>query len=155
MSIVELKAGDLAPDFSLPSDSGATVKLSDLRGKRIVLYFYPKDDTTGCTTQACGFRDVYTTIEEKNAVVLGVSPDSAQSHVRFRTKYNLPFTLLADEEHAVSVAYGVWQEKTNYGKTYMGIVRSHFVIDENGKIVDAQVKVSPTDSVARAVEALS
>ena len=154
MSIVELKAGDLAPDFSLPSDSGATVKLSDLRGKRVVLYFYPKDDTPGCTTQSCGFRDVYTTIEEKNAVVLGVSPDSAQSHVRFKTKYSLPFVLLADEQHAVSEAYGVWQEKTNYGKTYMGIVRSHFVIDENGTIVDAQVKVSPTDSVARAVEAL-
>jgi peroxiredoxin Q/BCP len=154
MSTEELKAGDVAPDFSLPSDSGTTVKLSDLRGKRVVLYFYPKDDTPGCTTQSCGFRDVYTAIEEKNAVVLGVSPDSAQSHVRFRTKYNLPFTLLADEEHSVADAYGVWQEKTNYGKTYMGIVRSHFVINENGTIVDAQVKVSPTDSVEKAVAAL-
>jgi peroxiredoxin Q/BCP len=154
MSIVELKVGDQAPDFTLPSDSGSDVTLSALRGKRVVLYFYPKDDTPGCTTQSCGFRDVYPTIEEKNAVVLGVSPDSARSHVKFKTKYNLPFILLADEQHAVAEAYGVWQEKTNYGKTYFGIVRSHFVIDETGAIVDAQVKVSPTDSVAKAVAAL-
>jgi peroxiredoxin Q/BCP len=149
-----LKAGDVAPDFALPSDTGEQVKLSDFRGKRVVLYFYPKDDTSGCTTQSCGFRDNYAAIEEKNAVVLGVSPDGVKSHQKFKTKYDLPFTLLVDADHAVAEAYGVWGEKSNYGKTYMGIIRSHFVIDEAGKIADAQVKVSPTDSVERAMAAL-
>jgi peroxiredoxin Q/BCP len=149
-----LQVGDLAPDFSLTSDTGATVRLSDLRGKRVVLYFYPKDDTSGCTTQACGFRDAYPVIEEKNAVVLGVSPDGVKSHQKFKTKYNLPFTLLVDEEHHVAEAYGVWQQKSMYGKTYMGIVRSHFVIDEQGRLADVQVKVSPTDSVEKALQAL-
>jgi peroxiredoxin Q/BCP len=120
----------------------------------VVLYFYPKDDTSGCTTQACGFRDNYPVIEEKNAVVLGVSPDGVTSHQQFKTKYDLPFTLLVDEDHAIAEAYGAWGERSNYGKTYMGIIRSHFVIDEQGKIADAQVKVSPTDSVERALAAL-
>ena len=149
-----LKTGDAAPDFTTTTDEGKTVKLSDYQGKRVVLYFYPKDDTPGCTTQACGFRDHYVEIEEKNAVVLGVSPDNAQSHQKFKTKFNLPFTLLVDEDHAIAEAYGVWGEKTNYGKTYMGIIRSHFVIDEEGRIADAQVKVSPTESVERALAAL-
>lgn len=149
-----LKIGDLAPDFSLISDSGETVRLSDLRGQRVVLYFYPKDDTSGCTTQACGFRDAYPVIEEKNAVVLGVSPDGVMSHQKFKTKHNLPFTLLVDEDHSAAEAYGVWQEKSMYGKKYMGIVRSHFVIDEQGRLADVQVKVSPADSVARALAAL-
>jgi peroxiredoxin Q/BCP len=149
-----IQVGDPAPDFSLLSDNGDTVRLTDLRGKRIVLYFYPKDDTSGCTTQACGFRDAYPTIEEKNAVVLGVSPDGAKSHQKFKTKYNLPFTLLVDEDHSVAEAYGVWQEKSMYGKKYMGIVRSQFVIDEEGRLVDVQVKVSPTDSVEMALAAL-
>ncbi len=153
MSIL-LQVGDLAPDFSLPSDSGAPVQLSDLRGKRIVLYFYPKDDTSGCTTQACGFRDAYPTIEEKNAVVLGISPDDEMSHRKFKTKYDLPFTLLVDADHAVAEAYGVWGEKSMYGKKYMGITRSHFVIDEQGRLVDVQVKVSPADSVAKALAVL-
>ena len=113
-----------------------------------------KDDTSGCTTQACGFRDNYIQIEEKNAVVLGVSPDGVKSHQKFKTKYNLPFILLADENHVVAEAYGVWQEKSMYGKKYWGVVRSHFVIDEQGRIADAQVKVSPTESVERAVQAL-
>lgn len=146
--------GEMAPDFELASDSGTNVKLSALRGKRVVLYFYPKDDTPGCTTQACGFRDNYVQIEEKNALVLGISPDSAKSHTKFRTKFNLPFTLLADTEHTVAEAYGVWVEKSMYGKKYMGVERSHFVIDETSKIVDAQVKVKPEDSVARALATL-
>jgi peroxiredoxin Q/BCP len=150
----ELKIGDMAPDFALTSDNGATVQLSDLRGKRVVLYFYPKDDTSGCTTQACGFRDNYPLIEERNAVVLGVSPDGVKSHRKFKTKYDLPFTLLVDEDHAVAEAYGAWGEKSMYGNTYMGIIRSHFVIDETGRIADAQVKVSPTDSVEKALAAL-
>ena len=150
----ELSVGQPAPDFTAVTDTGETVKLSDYRGKRVVLYFYPKDDTSGCTTQACGFRDNYPVIEEKNAVVLGVSPDGVQSHQKFKTKYELPFTLLVDEDHAIADAYGVWGEKSMYGKSYMGIVRSHFIIDEEGKIADTQYKVSPTDSVARAVDAL-
>lgn len=147
----ELQVGDVAPDFELPSDTGESVRLSDFRGKRVVLYFYPKDDTSGCTAQACGFRDAYPDIVEKNGVVLGVSPDGVKSHQKFKTKYNLPFILLADEEHAVAELYGVWQEKSMYGKKYMGIVRSHFVIDESGHISDAQVKVKPEESVDRAI----
>ena len=150
----ELKNGDMAPEFELPTDSGATLKLSDLRGKRVVLYFYPKDDTSGCTTQACGFRDAYPQIEERNAVVLGVSPDGVKSHQAFKTKFDLPFVLLADEKHQVAEAYGVWVEKSMYGKQYMGISRSHFVIDEQGRIVDAQAKISPTDSVELALAAI-
>jgi len=155
MADIELKAGDPAPDFTTVTDTGATVKLSDFRGKRVVLYFYPKDDTPGCTTQSCGFRDAYPVIEEKNAVVLGVSPDGVTSHQNFKTKFDLPFTLLVDEDHAISEAYGVWSEKSNYGKKYMGVERSHFIIDEQGNIADAQVKVSPTESVERALAALS
>jgi peroxiredoxin Q/BCP len=150
-----LNVGDLAPDFSLLSDTGETVRLSDLRGRRVVLYFYPKDDTSGCTTQACGFRDAYPQIEEKNAIVLGISPDGVKSHQKFRTKHNLPFTLLVDDEHSAAEAYGVWQEKSMYGKKYMGIVRSHFVIDEQGRLADVQIKVSPTDSVAKALAVLA
>lgn len=154
MSPNPLNVGDLAPDFELTTDSGASVKLSDFRGRRVVLYFYPKDDTSGCTTQACGFRDAYPVIEEQNAVVLGVSPDGVKSHQKFKTKYDLPFTLLVDEDHAVAEAYGAWGEKSMYGKKYMGVIRSHFVIDKQGRIADAQVKVSPTDSVARALATL-
>lgn len=146
--------GDAAPEFEALSDTGEQVRLADFRGKRVVLYFYPKDDTPGCTTQSCGFRDAYPQIEEKNAVVLGVSPDGVKSHQKFKTKYNLPFTLIVDEDHSIAEAYGVWAEKSMYGKTYMGIERSHFVIDEQGNIADAQVKVSPQDSVERALAAL-
>lgn len=149
-----LQVGDTAPDFTLSSDAGVPVTLSDLRGKRVVLYFYPKDDTPGCTAQACGFRDNFLAIEEKNATVLGISADSVKSHQKFRTKYNLPFTLLADEEHAVCEAYGVWQEKSMLGRKYMGIVRSHFVVDEAGRLVDVQVPVKPEQSVQSALAAL-
>ena len=154
MSEVQLAIGDTAPDFELPSETGEKAKLSDLRGKRVVLFFYPKDNTSGCTTQACGFRDNYPVIEEKNAVVLGVSPDNEKSHQKFKTKYDLPFTLLVDTDHAVAEAYGVWGEKSMYGKKYMGIIRSHFIIDEAGRIADEQVKVSPGESVERAMTAL-
>ena len=149
-----LQAGAAAPEFTAVTDSGATLRLSELRGKRVVLYFYPKDDTPGCTTQACGFRDNHPVIEEKNAVVLGVSPDGVKSHQKFKTKFDLPFTLVVDEDHAIAEAYGVWVEKSMYGKQYMGVERSHFVIDEHGVIVDAQVKVKPDDSVAKALAAL-
>jgi peroxiredoxin Q/BCP len=153
-TVSDLNVGAMAPEFTAVTDSGETVSLRDFRGKRVVLYFYPKDDTPGCTTQACGFRDNYPVIEEKNAVVLGVSPDSAKSHTRFKTKFNLPFTLLVDEDHAIAEAYGVWVEKSMYGKKYLGIERSHFVIDEEGRIVEAKVKIKPEESVASALAAL-
>lgn len=149
-----LSVGASAPDFTATTDTGATVSLADFRGRKIILYFYPKDDTSGCTTQACGFRDSYPLIEEKNAVVIGVSPDGVRSHQKFKTKYDLPFTLLVDEDHAIAEAYGVWGEKSMMGKTYMGVIRSHFVIDEQGRIAQAEYKVSPADSVKGAVAAL-
>jgi peroxiredoxin Q/BCP len=152
--MAELQMGDPAPDFETVTDEGKTVKLSDYRGKRVVLYFYPKDDTPGCTTQACSFRDHYLEIEEKNAVVLGVSPDGQQSHQKFKTKYNLPFTLLVDEDHAIAESYDVWREKSNYGKTYMGVVRSHFVIDETGKIVSVHYNVKADASLPEALAVL-
>jgi len=133
--------GDLAPDFTLPSDDGSTVTLSDLRGSRVILYFYPKDDTSGCTAQACEFRDSLPRIEEKGARVLGVSPDPVRSHQKFKSKYDLNFPLLADEEHQVAEAYGVWKEKSMYGRTYLGIERSTFLIDEEGRIARAWRKV--------------
>ncbi len=154
MSPVQLQVGDVAPDFELSSDSGKKVKLSDFRGKRVVLYFYPKDDTPGCTTQACGFRDAYPQIKEQNAVVIGISPDDEKSHVEFKTKYNLPFVLLADPDHTVAEMYGVWGEKSMYGKKYLGVIRSHFVIGQDGKLVDVQAQVSPKDSVERALDVL-
>jgi peroxiredoxin Q/BCP len=147
-----LKIGDLAPDFELLSDNDVKVKLSSFRGKRVILYFYPKDDTPGCTTQACGFRDVYLDIEERNAVVLGVSPDDAESHKKFKTKYNLPFTLLVDEDHRVAEAYGVWGPKVSGGMTRTGILRSHFVISERGILDDIQIKVNAADSVVLALK---
>ena len=154
MAIQKLQVGDMAPEFELVTDHGNKVRLSDFRGQRVILYFYPKDDTSGCTRQACGFRDAYATIEQKNGVVLGVSPDGVGSHEKFKSKYNLPFTLLVDEDHALAEAYGVWGEKSMYGRKYMGIIRSHFVIDEEGRLADVQVKISPKNSVKRALKAL-
>jgi peroxiredoxin Q/BCP len=150
-----LNIGDPAPDFAALTDAGATLRLSDYRGKRVVLYFYPADDTPGCTKQACGFRDSYPLIEEKNAVVLGVSPDDSKSHQRFRTKFDLPFTLLVDQDHQIAEQYGAWGEKSMYGKTTMGILRSHFVIDESGRIVALHYKVNAEASVAEALSALA
>ncbi len=146
-----LSIGDEAPNFALPSDSGKTIKLSDYRGKRVILYFYPKDFTSGCTTQACGFRDNIGRIEEGNAVVLGVSPDDVGSHRKFRVQYHLPFPLLADTDHRIARMYGVWRD----GLPFPGVIRSHFVIDENGKLADIHVNVKPEDSVERAVKAVS
>ena len=138
-----VEEGKPAPDFELPTETGERVRLSDFRGRPVVLYFYPKDDTTGCTTQACGIRDAYGEFERAGAVVLGVSPDDEASHVRFKEKYSLPFTLLADTDHAVAEQYGAWGEKTNYGKTYMGIIRSTYVIGADGTVVKAMPKVKP------------
>ena len=154
MATTELKIGDIAPDFELTSDAGNKVKLSDFRGKRVILYFYPKDDTPGCTTQACGFRDAYPEIAEKNAVVIGISPDSVSSHQKFKTKYNLPFILLADENRKVADAYGVWGQKSMMGRKSMGVLRSHFVIDEQGRLADVHVKISPADSVKQALKVI-
>ena len=152
--MAELKPGDHAPDFEAQNDAGEAVRLSDFRGRRVVLYFYPKDNTTGCTAQACAFRDSYPVIEDQNAVVLGVSPDSAKSHQNFRSKYDLPFPLIMDPDHKVAEAYDVWREKSMYGRKYMGMLRSHFVIDEQGKIVDARYNVKATDSARLSLTAL-
>ncbi len=130
-----VEEGTPAPEFELVSDAGETVSLSSLRGRPVVLYFYPKDDTPGCTAQACGIRDAWGDFERAGALVLGVSPDDETSHVEFKEKYGLPFTLLADPEHEVAERYGAWGEKKNYGKTYMGIIRSTFVIDADGTVV--------------------
>jgi peroxiredoxin Q/BCP len=152
--MAELKAGDVAPDFETVDDEGRKVKLSDFRGKKVVLYFYPKDDTPGCTTQACGFRDSYDTMQEKNAVVLGVSPDSVESHQKFKQKFDLPFPLLADQDKAIADKYGVWGEREYMGRKYMGINRSHFVIDEDGKLVDVKYGVRPADSTTLSIPLL-
>ncbi|HEY7270653.1 MAG TPA: thioredoxin-dependent thiol peroxidase [Dehalococcoidia bacterium] len=150
----DLKPGDTAPAFDTVDDQGNAVKLADLKGKRVVLYFYPKDNTPGCTQQACAFRDVYGDVEVKNAVVLGVSPDSAKSHQSFRNKFSLPFPLLIDQDHKIAEAYGVWREKSMYGRKYMGILRSHFVIGEDGKIIDARYNVKAPESAKLAMAAL-
>lgn len=149
-----LQVGDTAPDFMLSDGNGGTVSLSGLRGKKVVLYFYPKDMTPGCTQQACDFRDRYADLTDAGVVLLGVSPDSVKSHGKFAGKYELPFPLLADEDQTVANAYGVWQEKSMYGRTFMGIVRTTFLIDEEGKIacIWPKVKVSGhSDEVLAAV----
>jgi len=152
--MAQLQKGDPAPDFDVMDDQNNVVRLGDLLGKRVVLYFYPRDNTPGCTTQACGFRDSYPAIAGKNAMVFGVSTDSAASHQKFRSKFDLPFPLLVDADHKLADAYGVWQQKTMAGRKYMGMVRSHFVIDEQGRILDAQYSVKPVDSPIKALSAL-
>ena len=138
-----LQEGTAAPDFTLEVSGGGTESLSDYRGQTVVLYFYPKDDTPGCTTEACNFRDDYSEIMAAGAVVLGVSPDSVKSHDKFTLKYELPFPLLSDPDHQVAQLYGAWGEKKMFGRTYMGILRSTFIIDEQGIIVKVFPKVRP------------
>ena len=142
-----VEEGKQAPNFSLTSDAGETVTLDSLRGKPIVLYFYSKDDTPGCTTQACGIRDAWGEFEQRGAVVLGVSPDSVASHLKFKEKHHLPFTLLADPDHDVAEEYGVWVEKSMYGKRYMGVERSTFVLDAGGNVARVMRKVKPDTHV--------
>ena len=141
-----LSIGTMAPDFTLPDQNGANHSLSDYRGQKVILYFYPKDNTAGCTRQACGFKDLMPQFREKGAVILGVSKDSVASHKRFEEKYGLPFTLLSDVEKTVIQAYDVWKEKKNYGKVSMGVVRTTYLIDENGVIVKAMDKVKAADN---------
>ena len=149
-----LEQNDKAPEFTLQDQDGRTVSLSDFRGRKVVLYFYPKDDTSGCTAQACDLRDNIGTFEARDAVVLGVSPDPVDSHRKFADKYDLPFTLLADTDHAVAEAYGVWKEKSMYGKTYWGNERTTFVIDEEGRIAKVLPKVKPAEHVAQVLEVI-
>jgi peroxiredoxin Q/BCP len=149
-----IEEGTPAPDFELQSDSGETVKLSELRGRPVVLYFYPKDDTPGCTTEACEFRDAYDVFRERGAEVLGVSPDDVTSHEKFKTKYELPFTLLADPDHAVAEKYGVWGERKFAGKSYMGINRSTFIIDGEGNVARALKGIKPAGHAAQVLDSL-
>ena len=150
-----IEEGKPAPNFELTSDSGEAVSLADLRGKPVVLYFYPKDDTAGCTKQACGIRDAYGEFERAGAVVLGVSPDDEGSHVKFKNKYELPFTLLADTDHSVAEKYGVWNEKSYLGKKYWGVSRSTFIIDPDGNVKKVMHDVKPATHADEVLAALS
>jgi thioredoxin-dependent peroxiredoxin len=149
-----IEEGKPAPDFELKSDSGDSVKLSDFRGRPVVLYFYPRDDTPGCTTEACEFRDAYDVYRERGAEILGVSPDNEASHAKFKSKHELPFTLLADPEHEVAEKYGVWGERQFAGKKYMGINRSTFVIDAEGNVARAMLGIKPAGHAEEVLTAL-
>ena len=150
-----IEEGKLAPDFELQGDSGENVRLSDFRGKRVVLYFYPKDDTPGCTTEACEFRDAYDVYRERGIEIVGVSPDDVTSHRKFKSKHDLPFTLLADPDHQVAERYGVWGERSFAGKKYMGVTRSTFLIDEDGHIVRAMRGIKPAGHAAAVLDELA
>lgn len=150
-----LEIGTKAPDFTLPDQNGEMHSLSDYRGQKVILYFYPKDNTAGCTKQACGFAERYPQIREKGAVVLGVSKDSVKSHKNFEEKYSLPFTILSDPERNVIEAYDCWKEKKNYGKVSMGVVRTTYLIDEEGVIIKAMDKVKAAENPQQMLEALS
>ncbi|MGA2481177.1 MAG: thioredoxin-dependent thiol peroxidase, partial [Spirochaetia bacterium] len=152
---VTLSEGQKAPDFSLSDQDGKTVKLSDFRGRKLLLYFYPKADTPGCTTQSCAVRDARQDMKKLSVDVLGLSPDAPEDQKKFDKKYSLGFPLLADTDHAAAEAYGVWGEKTNYGKTYMGIKRSSFLVDEKGMLLRVWYNVKPEDTVPKAKEALA
>lgn len=147
-----LENGQTAPEFTLLNQNGEEVTLANYRGRNVILFFYPKADTPGCTTQACGFRDNYPIITEANATVLGISPDNVADLAKWHKKMGFPYDLLADPDHKVADAYGVWGEKSMYGKTYMGIIRSHFVVDAEGNLADTQVKISPEKSVEKALK---
>jgi peroxiredoxin Q/BCP len=149
-----VEKGDTAPGFSLPADDGSVVGLEQFRGKKVILYFYPKDNTSGCTTQACDLRDALPRIDERGAVVLGVSPDPLASHEKFRDKFQLNFPLLSDADHQVAEAYGVWKEKSMYGRKYWGIERSTFIIDGDGKVVEVWRKVKPKGHADRVADFL-
>jgi peroxiredoxin Q/BCP len=149
-----LEVGEKAPEFTAPADGGGKIKLTDLRGKKVILYFYPKDNTPGCTTEACDFRDNMASLTQQGVAVLGVSPDSVASHDKFKSKFDLPFPLISDPQHEIAEAYGVWREKSLYGRKFMGIVRSTFVIDEQGKIAEIYRKVRVKNHVDSLVEGL-
>jgi len=148
-----VKEGNLAPAFAAKNADGETIRLKDLRGQKVVLYFYPKDDTPGCTKEACSFRDTFATYKKRGIEVLGVSPDSEASHKKFAAKYKLPFTLLADPDHSIADAYGVYGEKKFMGRTYMGVKRITFLIDEKGKVRKVFEKVKPEEHATEVLEA--
>lgn len=143
--------GDIAPDFELLDQDGHPVKLSQFRGKKVILFAFPKADTPGCTTQACGFRDAFPRVETNNAIVLGISPDAPKDLLKWKNKQKLPYTLLSDIDHKVLSEWNAWAEKKMFGKPYMGVLRSHWVMDEEGRVIDVQLQVSPEDSVSRAL----
>jgi peroxiredoxin Q/BCP len=147
-----VEIGSTAPEFELLSDTEETVRLADMRGHKVIIYFYPKADTPGCTKQACALRDAYPQIKARNARVIGISPDPPNKLVKFRDKYNLPFVLLSDPDHTVAEAYGAWGEKKMYGKTYKGIIRSHFAIDAEGNFAEAKIKVKPLSTADLAIK---
>ncbi len=149
-----LSIGDKAPDFSSTDENGKKISLKDFKGSKVVMYFYPKDDTTGCTAEACDFRDNFARIKKSGAMLLGISPDTEKSHTKFKEKYELPFPLVADTEKVICEAYGVWQEKSMYGRKYMGVVRTTFIIDEKGKIAHIFPKVKVKGHVDAILEAL-
>ncbi len=149
-----LQPGDKAPPFEGPTDGGSSVSLKSLRGHKVILYFYPKDDTPGCTREACEFRDHFPTFDEGGTRIIGVSPDSAASHDKFKTKFDLPFPLLSDPDHKIAETYGVWKEKSMYGREYMGVERSTFVIDEKGKIAAVYRKVKVNGHVRVLIDGL-
>ncbi len=149
-----LAESDAAPEFELQNQDGETVRLADLKGKKVILYFYPKDDTPGCTAQACDIRDHYGEFKKRGALIFGISPDNVRSHKKFEEKYGLPFPLLADEGHAIAEKYGVWGEKSMYGKKYMGVDRATFVIDEKGRIAKIFPKVKPSEHVEQVLAVL-